>query len=393
MDAALSGRGSRVNLASQLFYHYHPSPIVQSEDRPPFLHNTASPPYFSTGNISNLSHLQDTANSQTEAVSMTVSIPHLRSTQTRRRTAVTSTTSASTSGIINWTSPVNSIQVQSANITPHGATSTDISAHIPNEVLSALSSPEFIQSISYQISSRLPVNLQQPSVDPPNINVAGPSHPKFPGPENVDLLSPVQPVSSLPPISTAVMRRISNGEFVEFKCLLSVAPSSPNEFTVSMGNLGDSPAISLAPRSARAKITDLNSWWLAWSTFIRVYLQCFPQRMKQVLGYQASIAQYSTQFLFSDVFMYDRLFRQRMALEPHLKWDRFDNELVFRCLQRHSRPVMSQVLCFSCKRPGHYASACEFQRSDGSFAGSSSRPGATTSFRFRSPSSSRPQGC
>ena len=111
-----------------------------------------------------------------------------------------------------------------------------------------------------------------------------PSHPEFPGLDNVDLLFPVQPVSSLPLISTAVMQRISNGEFVEFKCLLSVAPSSPREFNVSMGNLGDSSAISLAPRSARAKITDLNSWWLAWSTFIRVYLQCFPQRMKQVLG-------------------------------------------------------------------------------------------------------------
>ena len=125
------------------------------------------------------------------------------------------------------------------------------------------------------------------------------------------------------------MRRIRNGEFVEFECLLSIAPSSPNEFTVSMGNFGDSPAISLAPRSAKAKITDFNSWWLAWSTFIRVYLQCFPHRIMQVLGYQASIAQYSTQFLFSDVYTYDRLFRQRMALEPHLKWDRFDYELVF----------------------------------------------------------------
>ena len=41
MDAALSGRGSRVNLASRLFYHYHPSPILQSDDRPRILDNTA----------------------------------------------------------------------------------------------------------------------------------------------------------------------------------------------------------------------------------------------------------------------------------------------------------------------------------------------------------------
>ena len=336
-----------------------------------------------------LSNSRITTNSQTEAVvSTTTSIPRLRFSQTRHPTAIFSTTPISTSGTINWTSPASSSQVQSANVTPHGATSTDISAQIRNEVLSALSSPDFLQAISSQISSRLPVNVQQPSVNPLNTNVAGLSHPVFPGPENDDLMSPVQPASSLPPISTAVMRRINNGEFVEFESLLSVAPSSPNEFTVSMGNSGDSPSISLAPRSARVKITDLNSWWLAWSTFIRVYLQSFPQRMKQVLSYQASIAQYSTQFVFSDVYTYDRLFRQRMALEPHLKWDRFDYELVFRCLQRRSRPVMSQVFCFSCKRPGHYASACEFQRSDASFARASSRPGTTTSFRFRPPSSS-----
>ena len=321
MDVALSGRGSHINLASRLYYHYHPSPILQSEERPSFNNNSASPPSFSTVNTSNmpvLSNLRHTVNPQTEAVPTTTNIPHLRSTQTATRTTSVSTSS----GIINWTFPASFIQAPSANITPYGTITTDISAQIRNEVMSALSSPELINSISHQLSSRLPANLQQPSVDPPNINVAGPSvpsHPEFPGPDNVNLMFPVQPVSSLPPISTAVMRLISNGEFVEFECLLSVAPSSPHEFTVSMGNLGDSPAISLAPRSAREKITDLNSWWLAWSTFIRVYLQCFPQRMKQVLDYQASIAQFSTQFLFSDVYTYDRLFRQRMVLEPHLK--------------------------------------------------------------------------
>ena len=63
------GRGSRVNLASRLFYHYHPSPILQSEDRPPFLNNSASLPSLSTDNISNTpvhGNLQDTVNSQTE---------------------------------------------------------------------------------------------------------------------------------------------------------------------------------------------------------------------------------------------------------------------------------------------------------------------------------------
>ena len=238
------------------------------------------------------------------------------------------------------------------------------------------SSPELINAISNQLSAR------QPLVDDPShINVAGPSqrsHPDFPGPENVDVMFPIQPVSSLPPISSAVMRRIRNGEFVEFECLLSVAPSSPNEFTVSMSDSGDSPAISLAPRSSRAKITDLNSWWLAWSTFIQVYLQFFPHRMKQVLAYQASITQFSTQFVFSDVYTYDRLFRQRMALEPHLKWDRFDYELIFRCLQRRSLPVTSNVVCYLCKTPGHYARHCEFQQSDVNFAGSSSGRGTTT---------------
>ena len=46
-----------------------------------------------------------------------------------------------------------------------------------------------------------------------------------------------------------------------------------------------------------------------------------------------------------------------MALEPHLKWDRFNYELVFRCLQRYSRSTMSQNICFTCKRPGHVNSS------------------------------------
>ena len=214
MDAALSGMGSRVNLASRLFYHYHPLPILQSEDRPPFLNNSASLPSLSTENISNTpvhSNLQNTVNSQTETVSTSISIPRLRlrSTQARRLNPI-STTSVSTSDIINWTSPASFFQAPSANSRPHDAISTDISAQIRNEVLSALSSPELINSISNQLSSRLPANLQQPFVDPPNINVARPSHPEFTGPENIDLRTSVQPVSSLPPISTAVMRRIRN---------------------------------------------------------------------------------------------------------------------------------------------------------------------------------------
>ena len=178
MDVALSGRGSRINLASRLYYHYHPSPILQSEERPSFINNSTTPPSFSTVYTSNtpvLSNLRSTVNPQTEAVPTTTNIPRLRSTQT-----VTRTTSFSTnSGIINWTSPASFIQAPSANTTPygtittdisapstnatpHGVIPTDISALIRNEVRSVFSSPELINAISNQLLAR------QPLVDDPS---------------------------------------------------------------------------------------------------------------------------------------------------------------------------------------------------------------------------------
>ena len=126
---------------------------------------------------------------------------------------------------------------------------------------------------------------------------------------------------------------------------------------------------------------------------MRVFLQFYPHKMKQLLFYQSSISQFGTQFSFADVYSYDKLFRQRMALEPHLRWDRFDHELVFRCLH-NSRTLFTSdsstvVTCYNCRRLGHIASQCGFPRSDTSFASPSSARTPSSWPRFRQPSPHR----
>ena len=83
---------------------------------------------------------------------------------------------------------------------------------------------------------------------------------------------------------------------------------------------------------------------------------------------------------FEDFYSYDRHFRQRIANEPSLHWDRIDQEL----FAQHMRTL--KVVCFKCRNFGHVANNnCDFSRPN------SSQPAVHNSnFRLNSDNLHRP---
>ena len=165
------------------------------------------------------------------------------------------------------------------------------------------------------------------------------------------------PANLPPPVQPTLAKKIQNGEFINFDLLLpqSTPASSPNDFAIRIqqGDAYDGTALSLVPRSqTRSKIFDFYTWLLAWNNFMRTYVQAYPLLTPQLLYYQSMICQYANQYVFEDVYTFDRNYRMRLANNNNLRWDRHDLELVAKFLHTHKQ------VCFKCKNFGHYSSAC-----------------------------------
>ena len=175
---------------------------------------------------------------------------------------------------------------------------------------------------------------------------------------------------SMPALPKAVIDKIRAGEFVNFDNLLpNHSPVSNEEFAFKVVG-GSSPSVSLVPKhQTKPKISNFNSWMVAWTNFVRAYTIFWPHRIQEMILYQATIADYANQFSFHAWSGYDRMFRYRMAHDATLSWSRHDENIY----NRYLRGAPLQNLCFTCRNFGHYANACPL-RAGGQASADSSPP-------------------
>ena len=161
--------------------------------------------------------------------------------------------------------------------------------------------------------------------------------------------------ASLPAIPKSALDKIKNNEYVSFDTLLpNYTPIAHDEYGLQFEG-GSDLSVKVVPKSqTRPKISDFNSWMVAWSNFMRVYTHFHPLRIHELIQYQSFICDFASQFTFSAWIGYEQMFRYRMALNPGLSWARVDEDLY----NRYLRHWPLQTMCYVCRNFGHFANAC-----------------------------------
>ena len=178
--------------------------------------------------------------------------------------------------------------------------------------------------------------------------------------------------SAMPPLPQTVIDKIKNCEFVNFDLLLpNRSPIQNDEYTFKVVG-GATPSVALVPNNQKKpKVTDFNSWMVAWNKFIRCYSIFHPHRVQELIRYQTIICDFASQYNFAAWSQYDQMFRYQLAYNHDLSWYRIDDDLY----NRYIRGATLRDLCYLCRSFGHFASACPNR------AGASSSQGPLPPFR------------
>ena len=231
--------------------------------------------------------------------------------------------------------------------------------------------------------------------------------------------------SSVPSMPGKYILQIKKGEFVNFHSLytaITTGMAHGQEYTIALpsdNNWADTdsrqPTVAIRPRHASNRITSFVAWSRTWNDYLRVFVFYRPHLFNQLLHYQSIIAGFANIYPTEAWLAYDADFRQSVANNPSLRWDRIDDEIFNRRLRSVSaiRPSTSRtptstgsLICYRCGQEGHMARRCTrsyAQRgSRASFGGHSNHPAnlgvstvsSTSSTQpFQAPQRQRPRIC
>ena len=184
--------------------------------------------------------------------------------------------------------------------------------------------------------------------------------PAAPSPSGV--VGPTQLPTST--VSKALQNKILTGEFVEFSELLpEVLGSSSGPQTGFQVQLLDGTPLrfmddSTPKAKTRRHICDLATWLEAWTVYVNVVVQSYPQRTHELLGYQAIIVEANRKFLPDAWLEYDRQFRSAAANDTARKWNVVEPNAWQLATSGRARPVCSKC---SLTHPPSTSGNCPFR--------------------------------
>ena len=139
------------------------------------------------------------------------------------------------------------------------------------------------------------------------------------------------PGTGLPTIPGSLVKRIKNGEFVEFGELLS-------EF-IGKAFLAKQGGKSLRKPPMVDKLAD---WFLAFSGMAAVLIDSNKGSAAQLISYQASIIRLYHDYPSKAWLAYDRAFRQKMVASKRGNWGQIDHDLWALALGPQSSSLLQQ---------------------------------------------------
>ena len=144
--------------------------------------------------------------------------------------------------------------------------------------------------------------LDPPLADP--LGIQAPANPKD--------IPPVTIGASLPPVPGKLVKRIEAGNFIEMGELLPEWLGAANVSTDDDG--------FKAPKPKPRPVTTILEWAQCFGIYVAVLSRTQPERVPDLLAYQALIIQAQVEYQGDSWLGYDRTFRLRAMSQPNLKW-------------------------------------------------------------------------
>ena len=152
----------------------------------------------------------------------------------------------------------------------------------------------------------------------------------------------------LPPISTKLLEKIQQWEFVDLTSLLSGDPStSAKNDTVTLSQEGQQIVVvdpQSHPSRRKRQIVDLPTWIQAFSIYAAGLAAASSTTKEQVMGLMAHMflmVQLSRDLGGNHWLQYDKDFREWAAAKNLKVWGELNLTIYGRCLAMHQRPILA----------------------------------------------------
>ena len=146
-------------------------------------------------------------------------------------------------------------------------------------------------------------------------------------------------------VSRRLIDRIKANEFVDFAELPPAKGKSRPPPQVGEGQIVVLQAADLAP--TRRTILDLATWLQCFGLYMVVIAQSQPERVPELMAYQAIIANASTKYTWPSWLVYDTSFRQEVAGTVGQSWARVDPSIYSVCF--FGQNISGENWCQSCQ--------------------------------------------
>ncbi len=162
--------------------------------------------------------------------------------------------------------------------------------------------------------------------------------------------------TGLPPLPKKLVERIQANEYVDFTEL----PPARGKGRLNAQHGDNQVVVVQAADLMQSKrvIPDLATWSQCYAVYMAVLLAHQPDRLADLMGYQALIARCSKKYKWPAWVVYDQNFRQDAAGNPELRWAKADPSIYTQCFT--GQEASRENWCSKCQGIDHQSADCPF---------------------------------
>ena len=121
-------------------------------------------------------------------------------------------------------------------------------------------------------------------------------------------------------IDEQTITRITDGYYIDFARLISKDRIEEEEPRLLMVNREGQTYLGVNPEKDRSIINSLERWDCAFRVYSKIYLQHNPSRAAELVEYSHTIQAIANDYIWKDVYRYDREFRLHLERHPERNW-------------------------------------------------------------------------